>query len=137
MNMFKAKNVALLLVLLVMFTVLLSPMDAYAAEGNPGEMFGVEISESGGISLTGVNGSKDDSAKTIVDRAKWIVGLIQAVSIIAVVALLIAAYVKLGAAGDNPSKRKEVQSGLLYKFIAAAGIGTASTAVALFFKLFY
>lgn len=139
MNKLMTKKLSLIFAIVIVLMTVLAPSTAFAAgdKGEAGKVFGVKVQDDGSVVLDGANESKEASAETIIEKLRWGVGFVGAVSLICMIAILIIGYVKLGMAGDNPNKRKEIQSGIMWKFIAAAGIGSASALIAIFFRFFY
>lgn len=116
-----------------------NPVYASSTRSSNGAAFeGITISMSGGSAVIGGdNISQDQNAawNLILEKFQVIVMGISGIGTICMVLFFIMNFIKLGAASTNPSDVAKIKTALLYSGLAAAGLGSVTFIVGLFYGI--
>lgn len=81
------------------------------------------------------NANQDTMFSQIMDRYKGFIVGVAGIGTITMIAVFIMNFAKLGTSSGNPQERQKVIHGLVFSGLAAAGLGSVTTFVALFYYI--
>ena len=124
--------------LLTGFVTAQTVMEPTAVYADGASFEGIDIKlENGSMSITGDNVETDqnDAWNTILSKFQVVVMGISGVGTVCMVLFFIMNFIKLGAASTNPSEVAKIKTALLYSGLAAAGLGSVTFIVGLFYGI--
>lgn len=83
---------------------------------------------------TNTDGSKNAFSK-IINKYKGVITFVSGIGAITMIGIFIFHFMKLGSTAANPSERAKVTTGLIWSGLAAAGLGSVSLIVGVFYGL--
>ena len=118
---------------------MIEPNAVYASSTSSGADFdGISVAIKDGkaeIGGTDISKSQDDAWNTILGKFQAVVMGISGIGTICMVLFFIMNFIKLGAASTNPSEVAKIKTALLYSGLAAAGLGSVTFIVGLFYGI--
>ena len=114
-----------------------SPVEASSAGGAQFDGIGIILNSDGAISIGGdkIQASQTDVWNELMNRFQIIVMGITGLGTIGMVLFFIINFIKLGQASGNPSEVSKIQKALFWSGIAAAGLGSTTLIVGLFYGI--
>ena len=110
-----------------------------APETSAGADFdGITVQISNGQASIGgsdISQNQDAAWNTILEKFQVVVMGISGIGTICMVLFFIMNFIKLGAASTNPSEVAKIKTALLYSGLAAAGLGSVTFIVGLFYGI--
>lgn len=115
------------------------PTMTYATTSSTGATFdGITISMSGGSAVIGgtnITADQNSAWNLILEKFQVVVMGISGIGTICMILFFIMNFIKLGASSTNPSDVAKIKTALLYSGLAAAGLGSVTFIVGLFYGI--
>lgn len=127
----KILKLCVLICVITVMSILTYSQPVYA-----GDDVNINIEMNNGKLSSGMTQDTSDKTwNTIFKKGKYFLAGLEGVAILVIVGMFIINCVKLANAGDNPSNRSNAIKGLLWCGLGAAGLGSITLIVSLFYNL--
>lgn len=134
-GMKKGFLVAFLMVLLfTMFGPVVAHANGAIPEVKVGSDGSINITGGGFETKTGTDGKPESAWNQIIEKYRGFIVGISGIGAITMVVIFIFQFLKLGASAGNPNARSAALTGVLWSGIAAAGLGSVTLIVGLFYR---
>ncbi|MBG9693338.1 hypothetical protein ABD91_20200 [Lysinibacillus sphaericus] len=110
--------------------------NAETAAANNGSIPSVSVEKGGDITITGGGFTTDGGSawSQILTKYRGFIVGISGIAAITMVGVFIFHFIKLAGSATNPSARSSALTGLMWSGVAAAGLGSVSLVVGLFYN---
>lgn len=135
--MFKARKNTIIMIISIILMLLTAGVVAIPTEAVFDNDFNVTWGNDANGTLT-VNSASDDmsgSFSKVIEKYKTVITFVSAIGAVTMVAVFIINFMKLGTTSGNPSERSKVIGALIWSGLAAAGLGSVSLIVGIFYGM--
>ena len=87
------------------------------------------------LNVSGASEDMNSSFAKIIEKYKTVITFLSGIGAVSMVAFFIILFMKLGGTVGNPQERSKVITGLIITGVAAAGLGSVSLIVGIFYGM--
>lgn len=128
-----SKKISVLLMVMTMLCFVCSTVTQIESHALFDQNSDLQIADDGEVK-TSANQNGSAFAK-IIDKYKGVITFVSGIGAITMIGIFIFHFMKLGSTAANPSERAKVTTGLIWSGLAAAGLGSVSLIVGVFYGL--
>lgn len=131
------RKIAMMLLILTMSLFVGSTImntEVYASSKSSSSLFGDDLDVGNDGSVT-TNKDTENGFASIIAKYKNFIAFFSGIGAITMVAVFIFHFIKLGSTATNPGERSKVTTGLIWSGLAAAGLGSVTLIVSIFYNV--
>ena len=130
-KIFKSRKIAVML-LAIMLSLFIGSI---STQVHSHALFDDDLQISNTGEVTSAANDQNEAFGRIIEKYKGVITFVSGIGAITMIAIFIFHFMKLGSTAANPSERAKVTTGLIWSGLAAAGLGSLSLIVGVFYGM--